>query len=54
MNERERETFLGDCLLSGLADSRYVGHREKDGYGILRLSACEMRPRLPKVVSILE
>lgn len=46
--------FLGDCLLSGLADSRYIGHREKDGYGVLRLSTSNLRCRVPKVVSILE
>ena len=53
MDERKWRGFLGDCLLSGLADPRYVGHREKDGYGILRISACSLRPRMPKVVSIL-
>ncbi len=53
MNEREWRNFLGDCLLSGLAGPRYVGHREKDGYGVLRISACSLRPHIPKVVSVL-
>ncbi|MFH1671296.1 MAG: hypothetical protein ABH889_00760 [Candidatus Portnoybacteria bacterium] len=54
MNEREWRSFLGDCLLSGLAEARYIGHREKDGYGVLRLSACSLRTHVPKVVAILD
>jgi len=54
MSEREWSNFLGDCLLSGLVDVRYIGHRFKDGFGILRLSACPLRPQIPLVVSILE
>lgn len=54
MNERAWRIFLGDCLLSGLADSRYVGHNIKNGCGTLRLSACSLRPRIPEVVSVLD
>ena len=54
MNEREWSNFIGDCLLLDLVDTRYVGHRLKDGCGILRLSACPLRPQVPTVVSILE
>ena len=54
MNDKEWRVFLGDCLLSGLADSRYVGHCLKDGCAVLRLSACSLRHHVPKVVSILE
>lgn len=54
MSERAWRGFLGDCLLYGLADPRYVGHREKDGYGALRISACPLRPHIPKVVSVLD
>lgn len=47
--------FLGDCGLSELVDSRYIFHRLKDENqrGILRLSACPLRPIIPTVVSIL-
>ncbi|MFH1706020.1 MAG: hypothetical protein ABH867_03900, partial [Patescibacteria group bacterium] len=53
MNEKEWRVFLGDCLLSGLADPRYMGHCLKDGCAALRLSACSLRHHVPKVVSIL-
>jgi len=53
MNERVWRIFLGDCLLSGLADPRYVGHNIKDGCATLRLSACSLRPHIPEVVSVL-
>ncbi|PIR01729.1 MAG: hypothetical protein COY73_03615 [Candidatus Nealsonbacteria bacterium CG_4_10_14_0_8_um_filter_37_14] len=46
--------FLGKCLLSGLVDERYIGHRLLDHCGILRLSACPLRPKIPTVVSILK
>ncbi|MDP3998303.1 MAG: hypothetical protein Q8P89_01645 [bacterium] len=54
MDDKEWRNFLGDCLLSGLADLRYIGHREKDNHGILRLSSCSLRPRVPKVVKVLD
>ena len=53
MSEEQWLSFLGDCGLSGLADPRYIFHRLKDICGILRLSACPLRPKIPKVVSIL-
>jgi hypothetical protein len=54
MSEKEWLAFLGSCLLSGLVDERYIGHRLKDRCGILRISACPLRPKIPTVVSILE
>ncbi|MFC1789657.1 hypothetical protein ACFLYY_01625 [Patescibacteria group bacterium] len=55
MNETEWMSFLGDCMLSGLADPRYIAHNLKDGYGILRITACSpLRPMFPKVVSLVE
>lgn len=53
MDGKEWLDFLGDCLLSGLVDVRHVGHRLKDRCGILRISACPLRPKIPTVVSIL-
>ena len=53
MNEAEWSNFLGDCLLSGLVEARYVAHRYKDRCGILRLSACPLRPKIPTVVSVI-
>jgi len=54
MDEAEWFNFLGDCLLSGLVDIRYIAHRLKDRCGILRMSSCPLRPRVPSVVSIIE
>lgn len=55
INEKDWLRFLGDCLLSGLVEARYIGHRLRDSntMGILRLSACPLRPKVPTVVSIL-
>lgn len=54
MADREWKEFLGDCLLSGLADPRYVGHNLKDGYSTLRISACPpLRPVFPKAVALV-
>jgi len=54
MTQDEWLNFLADCGLSGLADSRYIMHRLKDRCGILRLTSCPLRPKVPKVISILE
>ncbi len=53
LNEKDWLMFLGKCLLSELVDGRYVGHRLIDRCGILRISACPLRPKIPTVVSIL-
>lgn len=53
MDEYERFGFLGDCMLSGLADPRYIGHQLKNPFSTLRLSACRLRPKIPEVVSIV-
>lgn len=53
LSEKEWLMFLGKCLLSGLVDERYIGHRLIDRCGILRISACSLRPKIPTVVSIL-
>lgn len=53
MGQDEWLNFLGDCGLSGLCDLRYILHRLKDQRGILRLSTCPLRPKIPTVVSIL-
>ncbi len=53
MNEKQWVDFLGDCLLYDLVEPRYLGHRLKDGVGILRISACALRPKVPSVVSII-
>ena len=46
--------FLGDCLLSGLVDTRFIGHNLKDGYSTLRISSCPpLRPTVPRVVSLI-
>lgn len=54
MSQAEWFNFLGDCILSRLADWRYGGHRCKDFGGTLRLSACPLRPKIPSVVSVIE
>lgn len=53
LDEKDWLMFLGKCLLSGLVDERYVGHRLIDRCGILRISACPLRPKIPTVVAIL-
>ncbi len=53
MDEKEWLDFLGSCLLSELADKRYIGHRIKDHCGILRISTGPRQPKIPTVVSIL-
>ncbi|MFH1841445.1 MAG: hypothetical protein ABH800_01655 [Candidatus Nealsonbacteria bacterium] len=53
MNEAEWSNFLGNCLLSELVESRYIAHRYKDQCGILRLSACPLRPKTPIVILTL-
>ena len=53
MSEKEWRNFLGDCLLSGVVNPRYIGHCEKDGYSGLRLSLSSLRPVMPRVVSVL-
>lgn len=53
LSEKEWLMFLGKCLLSGLVDERYIGHRLIDRCGILRISVCPLRPKIPTVVSIL-
>ena len=52
LSEKGWLMFLGKCLLSELVDSRYIGHRLIDHCGILRISACPLRPKIPTVVSI--
>ena len=53
MSEKGWLRFLGSCLLSKLVDERYMGHRLIDRCGILRLSACPLRPGIPEVVVVL-
>ena len=53
MDDRQWLKFMGDCLLSGLVEPRYLGHRLKDELCILRVSACPLRPKVPTVVSIV-
>lgn len=53
ISEKDWLIFLGKCMLSELVDQRYIGHRLIDLCGILRISACALRPKVPTVVSIL-
>ena len=53
LSEKDWLIFLGKCLLSEFVDGRYVGHRLIDRCGILRISACPQRPKIPTVVAIL-
>lgn len=53
MTEERWRSFLANCSLSGLADERYIAHRYKDGCGILRISACSLKPKVPRVVAVL-
>ena len=53
LNEKDWLRFMGKCLLSELVDGRYIGHRLIDRCGILRISDCPLRPKIPTVVDIL-
>lgn len=54
MNGKQWLNFLGDCQLFGLCDRRYIGHRLKDGLGILRVSCCDLRQQMPRVVTVVD
>jgi len=53
LNEKEWLNFLGDCLLSGLVEARYIGHLLKDQSATLRLSASVLKPSVPVVISAI-
>lgn len=50
---RRWERFLGKCLLSGLADPRYIGHAFDIGFSTLRVSITESHPSEPEVVEFI-
>lgn len=52
-DQRKWEQFLGKCLLSGLADARYIGHSLKRGFSTLRISSSVVRPNEPRVVDFI-
>jgi hypothetical protein len=45
--------FMGECLLVPWSDSRWIGHSLLAGGGGLRISATEMKPKLPVICEIL-
>ena len=45
--------FMGKCLLAPWSDSRWIGHSLIAGGGDLRISATELKPKLPSVCAIL-
>lgn len=45
--------FMGKCLLAPWSDSRWIGHSLIAGGGDLRISATELKPKLPSVCEIL-
>jgi len=54
LDERQWHVFLGKCLLmSGFVDDRYVGHQLVDGHCVLRLSAGQLKAKIPTVIAEL-
>jgi len=51
-NQRGWEKFLGKCLLSNLADYRYIGHCLDKGYSSLRISNSE-KGNEPRIVDVI-
>lgn len=45
--------FMAECLLVPWSDSRWIGHSLLAGSGDLRISASELKPKLPVVCEIL-
>lgn len=45
--------FMGECLLVPWSDSRWIGHSLIAGGGDLRVSATELKPKLPTVCEVL-
>jgi len=45
--------FMGACLLVPWSDSRWIGHSLIAGGGDLRISATDLKPKLPLVVEVL-
>jgi len=45
--------FMGECLLVPWSDTRWIGHSLIAGSGDLRISATELKPKLPVVCAIL-
>jgi hypothetical protein len=44
--------FMGRCILANpLTDTRYIGHRLIAGYAVLRITSCERKPHVPRVVA---
>lgn len=54
LTEHTWPAFLGKCLLMyGYVDDRYIGHQLVDGHCVLRLSAGELKKKIPRVVAEL-
>lgn len=54
LSKNEWRIFLGKCLLmQDLVDERYVGHQLVDGHCVLRLSASQIKPSIPRVTAQL-
>jgi hypothetical protein len=45
--------FMAECLLVPWSDSRWIGHSLLEGSGDLRISASELKPKLPVVCEVL-
>lgn len=45
--------FMGKCLLVPWSDARWIGHSLIAGSGDLRISASELKPKLPVVCEVL-
>jgi len=45
--------FMGECLLVPWSDSRWIGHSLTAGSGDLRISATDLKPKLPVVCEVL-
>ena len=54
MSEVEWQAFLGKCLLMApLTDSRYIGHRLIEGFGVLRIAPSDWKQYSPYLVAVL-
>ncbi len=53
LDEKEWQSFMGQSLLTGLVEPRYVGHSLIQGAATLRISAGLNKPKEPEVVATL-
>jgi|KBSSwiStaDraftv2_1062776.scaffolds.fasta_scaffold14171_7 hypothetical protein len=53
LNDAEWIGFMGKCLLVPWSDPRWIGHSLLAGNGVLRISATDLKHKLPAVCEVL-